>query len=139
MVGGTGNGSGAVIRSLAGQRAMAIAIGMWESEQWDGAKWKHGTAASLAVAKVADSDLARCGTILAHSRDYAREVFGGASSPGRRCPTLGVRRPGPWAPLPVKVYSSSSLSAWRGLCGAPCNSHNIWASPTGKWQPGKWH
>lgn len=63
----------------AGQRAMAIAIGMWESGQWDGTKWKHGTAASLADAKVADSDLARCGTILAHNRDLAREVLGGTS------------------------------------------------------------
>lgn len=125
------NDSGSVIRSLAGQRAMAIAIGMWESGQWDGAKWKHGTAASLAVAKVADSDLARCGTILAHSRDYAREVFGGASSPGRRSQPWGCAdRDCGLTPGKGSYSSGSSLSAWRGLCGASCSSHNICSEPT---------
>lgn len=55
---------------------MAIAIGMWESGQWDGTKWKHGRSASFANANVASKqDLAMCGTILAHSRDTAREVL----------------------------------------------------------------
>lgn len=64
----------------AGQRAMAIAIGMWESDQWDGAKWKFGRSATFATANVASKqDLAYCGAILAHNRDYAREVLAGDS------------------------------------------------------------
>lgn len=55
---------------------MAIAIGMWESGQWDGTKWKHGTT-TVANVTVARQDLAYCGTILAHNRDLAREVLAG--------------------------------------------------------------
>ena len=64
----------------AGQRAMAIAFGMWESGQWDGDHWKREVAGTFAVAKdVRNTDLAMAGTILAHSRDYAREVLAGDS------------------------------------------------------------
>ncbi len=66
----------------AGQRAMAIAIGMWESNQWDkdAGRWGQGAARVFADAKTASGqDLAYCGTILAHNRDYAREVLAGDS------------------------------------------------------------
>lgn len=67
----------------AGQRAMAIAIGMWHSGQWnaEAGSWKRdGRVSNFATAKIASSqDLAYCGTILAHSRDYAREVLAGDS------------------------------------------------------------
>lgn len=63
----------------AGQRAMAIAIGMWESELWDGDRWKY-RAVNDATASISASrqDLMMCGAILAHSRDRAREVLGGS-------------------------------------------------------------
>ena len=70
----------------AGQRAMAIAIGMWESGQWDADKghWKRGAAKKAARTLLNSkhrftSDLAHCGAILAHNRDTAVAVLAGAS------------------------------------------------------------
>lgn len=70
----------------AGQRAMAIAIGMWESGQWDEAagRWQYGKRSTVADAtiRVGSADLAYCGAILAHSRDKARRVLAGDSLRG---------------------------------------------------------
>ena len=67
-----------IVRPRSGR--WAIAIGMWEAEQWDGDHWRRGSAGSFADAKVRGDDLAMCGTILAHSRDLAREVLAGTTS-----------------------------------------------------------
>lgn len=65
----------------AGQRAMAIAIGMWESGQWDkdAGRWGQGTQTVLTNVRTSPQDITYCGTILAHSRDLAREVLSGTS------------------------------------------------------------
>jgi len=70
---------------------MAIAIGMWESGQWDGTKWKHGTS-TVANVTVARQDLAYCGTILAHSRDLAREASPGQQKTNLIGNDVGMRR-----------------------------------------------
>lgn len=81
-------GKNATRRQLSsGQRAMAIAIGMWESGAWDAdaGSWRQGKARDAAKALLNSKsarltvDLANCGTILAHSRDDARSVLAGES------------------------------------------------------------
>ncbi len=60
---------------------MAIAIGMWESGQWDGDAGKWRSSKPFANANdLSKSDLTMCGAILAHSRDLAREVLAGTTS-----------------------------------------------------------
>ncbi len=73
-------------RSRSGQRAMAIAIGMWESGQWDGTKWRYGARATVADAtvRVGTAELGMCGTILAHSDALLLDA-------------MGLRRDGRWA------------------------------------------
>ena len=78
-------GKNATRRQLsAGQRAMAVAMGMWETGQWDShaGRWAQGSHGVLADARtqVSTSDVTRCGAILAYSRDTARAVLAGSKA-----------------------------------------------------------
>jgi hypothetical protein len=67
----------------AGQRAMAIAFGMWEQGKWDHAagRWQYGSVKEIgAGAPIDRHDLKHCGAVLADSRDAARQVMAGTKS-----------------------------------------------------------
>lgn len=78
-------GKNATRRNLsAGQRAMAVARGMWERGLWDhgAGRWGQSTAGVVADAttQVSRIDLARCGAIQAHSLNLARDVLAGTAA-----------------------------------------------------------
>lgn len=62
----------------AGQRAMSVAVGMFEAGMWAGDKWKYGAKKAIgASAPIDGADLKLSGQILAHDRDLALEVLAG--------------------------------------------------------------
>ena len=67
----------------AGQRSMAVAMGMRENGLWnaESGRWKQGASKQvLANTKTSDGDvLARCGKILAHNMAWADAVLAGES------------------------------------------------------------